>query len=152
MLDTSRLVARAVPNSGRGEYDLGRAVKALGGGGIGRGGDRVPKRHVPPLLTQLGIAFAEIRVSTLIGMARGERRDFGQLIHEGHPVLWDIWVPHLGMAFDVVTREAAEIDAKHAWAADRRIIYSDPASTSDVETLRQLVAERQAVTQIHEMA
>ena len=113
-------------------HDLAREVQtALGNtGGVrapqAKGWDRESlKRDTrPPVLRDLGITFALLSADKLVGVdGDGKRRNLGACRFNQQRCVFDIWIPHFGVAID--THEPDE-DIRHhkaKWCASHSVFY-----------------------------
>jgi hypothetical protein len=106
------------------------------------------RRRASSLLAEAGVGLGLRRVTHLVGIhSDGSKEHFGECVFGKQRLLWDLWLPHLGVALDEHERSEEEIEAKYAWAQDRGIIYFAPDEEFDLETFRRLTKDRRKLRQ-----
>lgn len=133
--------------------ELGSVVsESLGRPDLPKGADLAGVRKVSgskagkasAMFRRLGIRYFQVRASTLVAVGSGgKNRHLGECKDwHGSPMVFDAWVPHFGVAFDVRLREETEIAAKLDWCKERGVIYFATDSENDLEELEQVIRDR----------
>ena len=109
-----------------------------------RRGSGSPVGLVSAMFRRLGIRFFQLRASTLVAVSGdGSSRHLGQCrAADGEQLVFDAWVAHFGVAFDVKLRAATEIATKLDWCRDRGVIYFATDDENDLSEVEQVIRER----------
>lgn len=121
----------------------GYAALAVRNGVRSNGG---PSRRIHPIVEVIGERFVMQNVQHLQGVRDGGQYQIGTCRHQGRPVVFQWWFPHVGIAVDVVAPNGseAEVDTKRAWCIEKEVLYFGPTDAMDTDMLRELAAERRA--------